>query len=449
DIISTNLSEALAYTDYAKKNNKSITVLFETTRGCPYGCTYCEWSGGINSKVIDRDLKQIENELSYFPLIEVESVYLTDANFGIMKTDPAKAEMLAGIKHYYKNFRVEISGLAKTGPEKRLAVLEPLFASGALLSYQMSIQTGSREALKHVSRTDLTVEENVEMARYLSKKYDATIHMEYILGLPGYTLNDFYDEYDAIYESASGLLANYGGVSRGPLMILPDSPAANPEYIKKHGLKLVPIGIEASDGEIGYDQIYNVILDPNFVDEPSTFIPVQANTYSEDEWKQMLFMGDIDHIFRISGIFELLVIFLYFRRGIKPSEIFKKIYSALVKVKGLYEPAERYADMITSGKLSKYDWRLMEAEKGFYANVYVCYLYLWVKHIDEIYANLEKELEGYLDEQTMDCINYLRNTTFRFSGEVEWTSKWDWSSWEYLKEKNEGPALVPMTYVTK
>lgn len=447
-IMSTNLEESLRYTDYAKKYNKSITVLFETTRGCPYGCTYCEWSGGINAKVVDRDLKQIEDELSYFPIVEVESIYLTDANFGIMKNDPIKAEMLAGMKAYYKKFRVELSGLAKTGPEKRLAVLEPLFKSGALLSYQMSIQTGSREALKNVARTDLTVEENVEMARYLSKKYDATIHMEYILGLPGYTLKDFYEEYDAIYESASGLLANYGGVSRGPLLILPDSPAANPDYIQKYGLKLVPIGIEASDGEIGYDQIYNVILDSNFVDEPVLYIPVACNSYSVEDWKQMLFMGDMDHIFRISGMFELLVIYLYFRKGIKPSEIFRKIYVALKRISGLYNPAETYIDLITSGKLGKYDWRLMEAEKGFYANAYVCYLYLWAKHIDEIYLSLEKELDEYLDEQSRDCMQYLKSTTFRLDGEITWTSKWDWSTWEYLKEKVVEPDMKSMTYKT-
>jgi hypothetical protein len=75
------------------------------------------------------------------------------------------------------------------------------------------------------------------MAKYLIKKYNATIHIEYILGLPGYTLEDFYEEFNAIYQT----LNNYGGVSRGPLLILPDSPAADPAYIKKFGLNFYSV----------------------------------------------------------------------------------------------------------------------------------------------------------------------------------------------------------------
>ena len=445
NIIGTNLDEALKYTAFANENDLTLTVFFETTRGCPYGCTYCEWSGGINTKVIGRELTDIQNEFSYFPILEVKSIFITDANFGILKDDPIKAQMIAELYSVSQHkFYIELGGLAKSSVAKRLAVLEPLFAAGAIKAYQMSIQTSSEEALSNVDRTDISVEENVEMAKYLIKKYNATIHIEYILGLPGYTLEDFYEEFNAIYQT----LNNYGGVSRGPLLILPDSPAADPAYIKKFGLNLVPIGIEAADGEVGYDKEYLAILDTQFVTEPIVFIPVSCDSYTTEDWKQMYFMADVDVVIRIASMFELVVDFLFFHRNIKPSIIFRKIYSALKSVQEFYHPADKHIDSVIAGKLGYVDWRMMEAEPGFIDNANIVYLYLWVKNIDNIYKKLEEEFADIMDDQVLDCIHYLKNTTCRLDGQVTWTSKWDWYTWENSKDKELPPAAKAVTSVT-
>lgn len=445
-IIETNLDEALEYTKYASDNNLILTVFFETTRGCPYGCTYCEWSGGINTKVVNRDIDDIQNEFSYFPILEVKSIYITDANFGILKDDPIKAEMIAELYSISTHkFYIELGGLAKSSVKKRLAVLEPLFASGALRAYQMSIQTSSEEALSNVDRTDISVEENIEMAKYLIKKYNATIHIEFILGLPGYTLNDFYDEFDAIYQT----LSNYGGVSRGPLLILPDSPAADPAYIKRFNLNLVPIGIEAADGEVGYDKEYSAILDTKFVTEPIVFIPVSCDSYSTDDWKQMNFMADVDVIFRIGSVFDSFVDLLFFQKNIKPSLIFRKLYNALKSIPEFYNPAETYIDKIIAGELGYVDWRIMEVEPGFAENANISYLYLWTKNLDKIYASIQEEFKDMLDEQILDCMNYLKNSTFRLDGKVQWTSKWDWYTWENSKDKTVAPIERSVTVVTE
>lgn len=445
-IIETNLDEALRYKEFAEEHDRVLTVFFETTRGCPYGCTYCEWSGGINTKVVNRDLNQIQEEFSYFPMLGVSSIYITDANFGIMKDDPAKAQMIADLFTISETkFYIELGGLAKSSVQKRLAVLEPLFASGALRAYQMSIQTSSQEALSNVDRTDITVEENVEMAKYLIKEYNATIHIEFILGLPGYTLNDFYEEFDAIYQT----LSNYGGVSRGPLLILPDSPAADPEYIKRFNLNIVPIGIEAADGEVGYDKVYNAALDPKLVTEPIVYIPVSCDSYTTEEWKQMNFMADVDVIFRIGSVFELFVDFLFFHRGVKPSLMFRKFYQALKRVDGFYKPAERYIDKIIAGELGYVDWRIMEADQDFAENANISYLYLWAKNKEEIYQSICEEFKDLIDEQVLDLIEYLKQTTFRLEGEVTYTSQWDWSDWEYVKDKSVAPNKKQVTYITK
>ena len=42
------LTKALSY---ARENNMEPFIILETTRGCPYKCVFCEWGGGINTKI--------------------------------------------------------------------------------------------------------------------------------------------------------------------------------------------------------------------------------------------------------------------------------------------------------------------------------------------------------------------------------------------------------------
>jgi putative methyltransferase len=243
NVLSTNLDVAFEYAEFAKKDNRVLTLLYETNRGCPYGCTYCEWGGGINTKVVPNSMENIEEDLSYFPVIGVQSVYITDANFGILNRDVEISKKFASLAGSIRD--VYIGGLAKTSVSKRKAVLEPLIECGLVDGYQMSIQTVNEEVLKNIDRTDISVDENVKMAKYFIDKYDSSIRVELIIGLPGSVLDDFYKECDIVHA----VFNKYGGVTRAPFFVLPDSPAANPAYINKWNLKLVPLGMEGEGGE--------------------------------------------------------------------------------------------------------------------------------------------------------------------------------------------------------
>lgn len=66
-----------------------LNPLFETNRGCPFGCTYCAWGSAALSKVRVRPLSTVNAEMHYVARKSVKQVYwnFCDANFGILERD--------------------------------------------------------------------------------------------------------------------------------------------------------------------------------------------------------------------------------------------------------------------------------------------------------------------------------------------------------------------------
>jgi hypothetical protein len=62
-------------------------AIYETTRGCPYKCTYCDWGGGTFTKVVKKPLETIFAEIEFLCANKIEYFFVADANFGIYKED--------------------------------------------------------------------------------------------------------------------------------------------------------------------------------------------------------------------------------------------------------------------------------------------------------------------------------------------------------------------------
>src|SRR5690606_4021090 len=75
-----------------------IHATLETNRGCPYGCTFCDWGSATTSKIRKFDLERVFGELSWCSDMKVESISQCDANFGIFERDVAIAEWVADLK---------------------------------------------------------------------------------------------------------------------------------------------------------------------------------------------------------------------------------------------------------------------------------------------------------------------------------------------------------------
>jgi radical SAM superfamily enzyme YgiQ (UPF0313 family) len=69
-------------------------VVIETNRGCPYGCTFCDWGSATLSRIRQYDLDRVFAELDWCADAKAFSVGPADSNFGIFKRDVDIAERI-------------------------------------------------------------------------------------------------------------------------------------------------------------------------------------------------------------------------------------------------------------------------------------------------------------------------------------------------------------------
>ena len=74
--------------------------LFETNRGCPFKCTFCDWGTGAKNRMANYDLEgRLFDEIDWFSTNRIGFVYCCDANFGMFKDRDLKiAEKFAANK---------------------------------------------------------------------------------------------------------------------------------------------------------------------------------------------------------------------------------------------------------------------------------------------------------------------------------------------------------------
>ena len=62
-------------------------ILWETNRGCPFKCTFCDWGSAIAAKVSQFDEERLLREVDWFADNKVEFIFCCDANYGMLKRD--------------------------------------------------------------------------------------------------------------------------------------------------------------------------------------------------------------------------------------------------------------------------------------------------------------------------------------------------------------------------
>lgn len=438
-MLSSNMDLCKTYSTYATKNNKVLVTLYETNRGCPYSCTYCEWGGGTGTKIRAKAMEDIKDDFSYFKDLNVGSIFITDANFGILPRDVEISHWIAAMKDHIKF--VGIMGLAKTSAEKKQAVLEPMFEAGVMQFYQVSLQSIDPEVLKNVERTDIPAEENIKLAKYFIEKYDAETLIELIIGLPGATIPVFYEEMeieDAVFNKIKPVAHHV------PLYVLPDAPVADPKYIEKHKIKLAGINMETMDLiRKNSDSKYVVNFKTKFPKkEYPMYIPVSTSSYTTDDWKEMFLMNDMKIPLINNLLMKPLVDFLHYHKNILPRYSYKKIYNAMIKTEKFYGKINEYLEGIINQTRNDEPWRELKVGpvRGDFS-ILQAIVWLWVNSRTELFVNLRSEFIDVIDDEVDDLFTYIENSTFRNEAEVtvKWTSKYRWDLYEERTTKSAAP----------
>lgn len=180
------------YDDLSVFDNRIL--YYETSRGCPYRCSYCLSS--IDKTVRFRSLEKVFHELDFFLANNVMQVKFIDRTFNCDR------ERARSIWRYLKrndngitNFHFEIA--ADLLDDEDIALLQSLRAGQVQL--EIGVQTTNIDTLSAIRRV-MRVDHLRDTVARLRKNKNIHIHLDLIAGLPEEDLASFRKSFDDVYR---------------------------------------------------------------------------------------------------------------------------------------------------------------------------------------------------------------------------------------------------------
>ena len=189
----TDLDELpFLYTDPDIFENRIL--YYETSRGCPFSCSYC--LSASEKHVRFRSLELVLDELQCFLDHRVRQVKFVDRTFNCSHERAVKIwEYLRDHDNGVTNFHFEIEAhLLREEEADLLCTLRP-----GLVQLEIGIQSANPATLQYVRR-DPRITDVLERAERLIRKGNIHIHLDLIAGLPGEDLESFRRSFAAVYR---------------------------------------------------------------------------------------------------------------------------------------------------------------------------------------------------------------------------------------------------------
>lgn len=224
--------------------------LWETNRGCPFQCTFCDWGSATAGKVTKFEQDRLFQEIDWFAANKIEYIFVCDANFGIQKRDVDIATYVADIRQktgYPQGFSVQNT---KNATERAYLTQKILADAGLNKGVALSMQSLDPQTLKDIKRDNISLDTYLELSRRFTKDKVET-YSDLILGLPSETYESFCHGVNTLIEAGQ-----HNRIQFNNLSILPNAEMGNPAYIRQFGMVTVPseiINIHGSKEELDDD----------------------------------------------------------------------------------------------------------------------------------------------------------------------------------------------------
>lgn len=179
------------YEDDAPFENRIL--YYESSRGCPFRCSYCLSS--IDRTVRLRDIEIVKKELAYFIEKKVRQVKFVDRTFNCNRTHAlAIWEYLLAHDNGVTNFHFEIA--ADLLGEEELVLLSK-FRPGAL-QLEIGVQSTNEKTIAEIDRR-MDVEKLRGVVKRIHDGGNIHIHLDLIAGLPYEDYTSFGRSFDDVF----------------------------------------------------------------------------------------------------------------------------------------------------------------------------------------------------------------------------------------------------------
>ena len=288
-------------------------ALWETNRGCPFECTFCDWGSAIAAKVNKFGLERLKQEADWFAAKNIEYIFCCDANFGILQRDVDIAEYVAHIKKttgYPTALSVQNT---KNATERAYLTQKILSDAGLNKGVALSMQSMDPNTLTSIKRDNISLESYLELQRRFTRDGVET-YSDLILGLPGETYDSFADGIDRLIESGQ-----HNRIQFNNLSILPNAEMGDPAYQAKFGMVTVESTIINIHGE-------RTELDDDVL-EVQDLVIATASMPAAD-WRKTRTLCWITALLHFDKLFQMPLIVAHETTGLRYRDMFEALLDA-------------------------------------------------------------------------------------------------------------------------
>ena len=285
--------------------------LWETNRGCPFACTFCDWGVGFKNKVGKYDLDgRLYYEIDWFSKNKIEFVFNCDANFGIYKDRdfPIVQKFVQNKEKYGYPHALSVQNTKNSNIES-YKIQKLLSDSGLSKGALIAFQSLDPATLKAIKRSNIKLDVYYDLQAKFMKDGIKTFS-DIILGLPEET-------YESFTKGVSKLisLGQHNRIQFNNLSILPNTDMGDPDYIEHYGLKTVENDIINIHGALGewIDDIYE-----------TQQMVVGTKSMPEEDWVRTRTFGYIVAFLHFNKLFQIPIIIANSVYGISYKDIFDR-----------------------------------------------------------------------------------------------------------------------------
>lgn len=321
-------------------------LALETNRGCPFGCTFCDWGAATLQKFSLFDLERVKKEIDLIGQMRTQCIYLGDSNFGAFERDIEIAQTIADTKRKYGYPKKFGTSFAKNASPRLAAIIKILSAENLIDYGLISIQTTDKDTLSAINRANIK-NDKYEQLIEIFKKEGMRLSSELLIGLPGQTVQSHKEDLQFFIDRKLMTIA-YNTA------IMPNAPMNDPEYRKK----------------------YQIVTDKN------DYI-VSTSTFTRAQYDDMFRLFLAFQLFYVLSVLKYYLYFLQLDHSVRVMDFIDRLLQVSLTKKELYPLNYRVREELLTKQDPKrigmpiLQWKTSDSEFLF-------------NHLDEYYDEIVK-----------------------------------------------------------
>ncbi|MGH8977303.1 MAG: B12-binding domain-containing radical SAM protein, partial [Acidimicrobiia bacterium] len=277
---------------YAEVPGTNVTI--ETNRGCPYGCTFCDWGSATLSRIRKFDLQRVYDEIDWCAKSHMQGIGPADSNFGIFERDVSIAERVAQMKEIHGYPRFFGVSYAKNTVKHLQHIIQTMANAGIVTQGILSLQTMDEDTLDAIHRSNIKTEKYDALAGEM-RRADLPLFVDLMVGLPGSTIESFTKDLQQCIDREVQ-------VRIPQTTLLVNSPMNDPDYRAEHQIEVQQ---PLAPGR------------PAFV--------VSTSTFTRQDYLEMVGQRRVFLLFENFGVMRQISRFVHQETGTRETDLYERM----------------------------------------------------------------------------------------------------------------------------